>query len=459
MPLKILLLVVIMLASFGKAQPTLPSALDLDRVAEISRVVNLHGNTVWSGWKAPPQLLRKADADYLIGHPNPPADFKPVAGINVLGQPVYRREGHLIPVPAATAWLVAGVWSLALPTLEEFQQTIDQVLGVGVVKLDEPTYVAAAVHEAFHAFQMTAMKQELPMFSFQGDEGKMLAELSSQPKLKQQLFLEGQALRGALEASDLSAVFQGVNTFLELRQIRRAQLAPDVAAYEQALEWSEGLARYAEVSLMRLVAGQQSGNDRFVYPATYWNAFLEQVADVSQIPGSLREAYYALGAAQGFVLDRIMDGWKQNALPGGASLEQLLRDLSHRVSSIPASLRDFPIVRLQLAGKTLWLALANQPELWRQGLGGVTKLGGLDGMLFCFPDETRGKFSMKGASMPLEIAFFNKDGVLISMQTMSLCDNDPCPLYGPDRAFKYALETPLGRLSNLPGDSQIEPLP
>lgn len=458
MTAKVIFLIVILLTSFGKAQSTFLSPLDLTRAAEISRVVNLHGNTVWSGWKAPPQLLCKADADYLIGHPQPPADFKPVADFSVSGQPVYRREGHLIPVPAATAWLVAGVWSLALPTLEEFQQAVDQVLGAGVVKLDDPTYVAAAVHEAFHAFQMTALNRP-PMFGFRGDEGKILANLSSQPNLKRQLVLEGQALRGALEATDLSAVWQGVNHFLELRQIRRFHLSPDVAAYEQALEWSEGLARYAEVSLMRLVAGQQSADDRFVYPTTNWQTFLEQVDDVSQIPGTLRDSYYALGAAQGFVLDRLMDGWKQNAIPGGTSLEQLLSDLSHRASSLPASLRIFPIVRLQLAGKTLWLALANQPDRWRQGLGNVRNLGGLDGMLFRFPEETRGKLSNKGSLIPLEIAFFSKDGLLITVQTMSLCEKDPCPLYGPDLAFMYALETPIGRLVDVPEGSHLEPLP
>ena len=30
-----------------------------------------------------PQLLRKADADYLIGHPNPPKDFARVPGIQI----------------------------------------------------------------------------------------------------------------------------------------------------------------------------------------------------------------------------------------------------------------------------------------------------------------------------------------------------------------------------------------
>jgi hypothetical protein len=320
---KVIFLIVILLTSFGNAQSTFLSPLDLVRAAEISRVVNLHGNTVWLGWKAPPQLVRKADADYLIGHPQPPADFNLVANFNVSGKPVYRREGHLIPVPAATAWLVAGVWSLALPTLEEFQQAVNRVLGAGVVKLDDATYVAAAAHEAFHAFQMTALNQP-PMFGFRGDEAKLLAELSNQPNLKRQLVLEGQALRGALETNGLSAVQEGVNKFLELRKTRRSKLAPDVAAFEQVLEWNEGLARYAEVSLMRLVAGQKSADDRFVYPTTSWTVFLEQVGDVGQIPGTPREAYYALGAAQGFVLDRLMDGWKQNAIPGGASLEQLL---------------------------------------------------------------------------------------------------------------------------------------
>jgi hypothetical protein len=366
----ILLIVILLLASFGKAQSTFLSALDLARAAEIARVVNLHGNTVWSGWKAPPLLIRKGEADYLIGHPKPPADFRRVAGVQVLGQPVYRREGHLIPVPAATAWSVAGVWSLALPTLEEFQQAIDQVLGVGVVKLDDPIYVAAAVHEAFHAFQMTVMNGQPPMFGFRGEEGKILAELSSQPNLKSQLVLEGQALRGALEATELQAVWKGVKKFLKLRQLRRAQLPANVAAYEQALEWSEGLARYAEVSLMRLVAGQPSGDDRFIYPTNSWQTFLEQLGDVSKIPGTLREAYYALGAAQGFLLDRIMKAWKQQVMPAGASLEQLLTDLSDRISSAPEPRQNFPLVRLQLAGKRLWVALADQPDAGGKDLVG-----------------------------------------------------------------------------------------
>jgi hypothetical protein len=119
------------------AQTSVPSAPDLARATEIWCVLDVHGRTVWPDWKLPPQLLRHADADYLIGHPDPPTDFVRVSGVHVAGQAVYRRAGHLVPVLAATTWPVAGVWTLALPTLEEFQWAVDQVLGAGVVKLND----------------------------------------------------------------------------------------------------------------------------------------------------------------------------------------------------------------------------------------------------------------------------------------------------------------------------------
>ena len=452
----VLLAITVSLASFGQSQSAMPSTLDLARVSEVTRLVESQGNAVWPGWKSVPLLLRKADADYLIGHPNPPAGFNRVLDDQGLGRSIYRRAGHLIPVPAATTWPVAGLWCLALPTLEEFQRAVDQALGAGVIKLDEASYVAAAVHEAFHANQMNTTAQGPALFGFQGDEGKLLNTLTNQPNHSQQLAVEGRVLRDALGASDLTAVWQAVERFLEARRSRRAALPSEVAAYEQALEWREGLARYAEVSLMRKVAGQASGDGRFVYPSNGWQTFLGQLGDVSQIPGTLRDRYYVLGAAQGFVLDRLMGWWKPQAIPGGTSLEQLLRDLSQRASGAPAALQNFRLTKLHLATEHLWVALADQPQLWQQGLAGVKALGGLDGLLFRFPEEGLGKFTMKGALMPLEIAFFDQDGLLLERLSMGLCDRDPCPRYGPEKAFQYALETPVGRLPHLPVGSRLD---
>ena len=74
----------------------------------------------------PPLLIRNGSDDFLVGHPHPPDGFAPAAGVQIDGRPVFRRSGHLVPVPAATAWNVAGVWSVAVPERAEFQAAVDQ---------------------------------------------------------------------------------------------------------------------------------------------------------------------------------------------------------------------------------------------------------------------------------------------------------------------------------------------
>lgn len=458
-----------LLAPCVLAQPSPPSvldltALDLARATEIWRVLDVHGYAVWPGWEPPPHLLRHADADYLIGHPSPPADFVRVLGVSVAGRAVYRRAGHLVPVPAGTAWSVAGVWSLALPTLEEFQRAVDQVLGVGVIRLDDAAYTAAAVHEAFHAHQMTVMNGQPPTFGFQGDEPKLLTDLSRLPNLAGQLVAEGQALRDALTAADLATVWKHAARFLELRRARRqslpAALQVRVARYEQSLEWLEGLARYADVHLMRLTGNQPSGDGRFVYPASAWTVFLGQLANLKTVPGTVRDWYYVLGAGQAFLLDRLLPGWKPDVLPGGGSLEQRLIELTERAMSIPSRLLAFALARLKLANATIWVALADQPERWQKGLGGVSSMGSLDGLLFCFPEKIQVSFFMKGALMPLDIAFLRRtvhSSGSCRWHGVALCSSDPCPTFGPDRAFKHALEAPAGRLIGLPDGSHLHP--
>lgn len=61
-------------------------------------------------------------------------------------------------------------------------------------------------------------------------------------------------------------------------------------------------------------------------------------------------------------------------------------------------------------------------------------------ILFVFPREIQGKFHMRNVVAPLDIAFIKTDGEIISTVRM-----EPGPkLYGPEGAFKYALEAPAG---------------
>jgi len=63
-----------------------------------------------------------------------------------------------------------------------------------------------------------------------------------------------------------------------------------------------------------------------------------------------------------------------------------------------------------------------------------------DGMLFVFPDDTRGGFWMKNTLVPLTIAFFDAEGKRVRKLSMTPCRQESCPIYNPGRRYRYALE-------------------
>ena len=292
--------------------PSVPTTDDLGRVLAARQQIQQFGPQVWPGWSAAPVLLRAGAADTLLGWPGvPPPEFQRVVSLSFDQLPVYRRADHLVPVPAATAWPLGQTWVLALPTLPEFQQAVDAALGRNVVTLDDAAYVRAAVHEGFHAYQFSVLKGHLPAFGA-ADEAPVLARLGASPLLTGQLTLEAQALRRALGAPTQLEAREAGQMFLRLRAGRRARQPADVPAVERQLEWTEGLARYAEVGVARRAS------------ADSWQAFLDDLDQPARIRSGVRDRYALLGAAQGFVLDRLTPGWKAQALPGGAALETLL---------------------------------------------------------------------------------------------------------------------------------------
>ncbi len=76
-----------------------------------------------------------------------------------------------------------------------------------------------------------------------------------------------------------------------------------------------------------------------------------------------------------------------------------------------------------------------------------------DGMLFVFPNDTSGGFWMKNTLVPLTIVFFDRDGKRVRRLSMKPCRVDSCPIYHPNRRYRFALELPASdtRVTNLLG--------
>ena len=63
-----------------------------------------------------------------------------------------------------------------------------------------------------------------------------------------------------------------------------------------------------------------------------------------------------------------------------------------------------------------------------------------DGMLFVFPEDTRGGFWMKNTLVRLTIVFFDADGKRVRKLSMTPCRQESCPIYNPGRRYRFALE-------------------
>lgn len=111
-------------------------------------------------------------------------------------------------------------------------------------------------------------------------------------------------------------------------------------------------------------------------------------------------------------------------------------------------LKEFPRETIKLGEQELKVAVAEDPELKRQGLRGVEDLGELDGMLFVYSEPVQGSFTMKDTLIPLKIGFYSSDGTLVNKKEMEPCSED-CKSYDSKEEFQYALEVPLNSEINL----------
>ena len=125
---------------------------------------------------------------------------------------------------------------------------------------------------------------------------------------------------------------------------------------------------------------------------------------------------------------------------------------------IVEGLPGFATVEILLNGEPLQVAVADTPERRNRGLMGVTSLGDLDGMVFLLPEPSTSRFWMKDTVIPLDIAFFATDGTLLGVLTMEPCTADPCPTYGIDDPWQWAIEVLSGGFNDLPPEATLNVL-
>jgi uncharacterized protein len=93
---------------------------------------------------------------------------------------------------------------------------------------------------------------------------------------------------------------------------------------------------------------------------------------------------------------------------------------------------------------TLQVEIARTAGERQRGLMGRRSLAPKAGMIFVFPESTRGPFWMKNTLIPLSAAFYDGRGKILRILRMEPCRADPCRLYDPGVAYRGVLEVNAG---------------
>lgn len=122
--------------------------------------------------------------------------------------------------------------------------------------------------------------------------------------------------------------------------------------------------------------------------------------------------------------------------------------------SLHPSVDDYPAGRVVVDpgdGASLLPVLVRIADTARRRSHGLMEVADVPdgvGMWFVYDQDTTGSFWMKGTRTDLDIAWVDDNGRIVAVETMAVCDADPCPTYDPGVTYRTALEVRAGWLAD-----------
>ena len=333
----------------GQEMNDLLLPLEIATIQEAAHLKAVLGESIWPGWgqaEIPTLIFNDAFA-FLLDYPDPPTGWDAADGSSGL----YRRQLSQLPEePQNFALQVGEQWVTSFTgreggkaylmngineLLPEAAQAIFPYKLLFRFMLPTDQYIAALLHESFHAYQATVAPERfeaaLAVYAHEPQYWQADAGMHEDWDAEVALLVQAVEADSDQEAADLA------RQFLAQRARRREshQLAPELVMLERQIEWLEGTAMYIEFSSWR--AGAQSADyqplasldddpDFHDYDGfqSHWS---RQLAEMKrQATGDHEIRFYFNGMAQGMLLDRLMPDWKTRVWEEDVWLERLLAE-------------------------------------------------------------------------------------------------------------------------------------
>ncbi len=337
--------------------PGLASAQDALRIAPLTLVALREARAVstaldlFPGWDfgtAPVLLYRPGVQDVLLNMPDPPEGFVRYTGPSPLGdEPIWvRNDSTLFAIDGQnTAAELGG--RRVLVVADPASQMRNQLRSLARMAPDEQAewldawsflgspydLITLMLHEGFHVYQYAhgdtfARETLIAQYPLYDATNNALQEL------------EGLILLAAARGETPPEV--ALRQFAAVRSVRHTALGAELAGYELAVEYGEGLAKYVEYRFyltgasltpdpeMYLLNGFDGFGrlaERFERQLAFAEGLFRAEVAVNNDPfgtGNLRFRLYPMGALEGLLLDRVAPGWTDRAFDPGVYPATLL---------------------------------------------------------------------------------------------------------------------------------------
>lgn len=320
----VLLIILLVIQTSVRAQSGIPLTEAL-LIKEAKKISDELGDKIWPGIsKTPFSIVLVTDSlEFLVYHPYPSSDFILWGKDTILGENVYQRKRVYQTGLLATFPAVSGVNCIVVGTLANTGRSVTN-------------WMITLLHEHFHQYVNTQPDYYAGVTNLNlsgGDQSGMWMlnypfPYDSIPVISQyEKFTR--ALGTAVETIKKKELKTNYLLFHKEKQEFKKILAPNDYKYFYFQLWQEGLATYTEYKFVQLlekypIAPAVSKLNGFTPIKTYAGQFYQdQLKKLREykLANEKRVCIYAVGFAEGLLLDAINPSWRKKYLAEKFSTE------------------------------------------------------------------------------------------------------------------------------------------
>lgn len=285
---------------------------DKVRIVEAYKIAEKSADSIWAGWSKTPFviLLVADDYEYLIGHTPLTDDFTPLGYDDILKKDVFYRNRAFDKKLLATFPAVDGIPTIVIGLPEN-------------TGLNSVGWTITLMHEHFHQMQMSDPDYFPAVNNLdlsKGDETGMWMLNFPFPYDSKEAGDQLAVVNNLLGELIVEPNEEKLNTYLNERAKLKEIFGEENYRYFSFQLWQEGLARYTEMEIMRILNEGYTPTKAFQHLKDYNNvnevviyAFkeLQQTLKTARLEDYQRVLFYSIGAGEGILLDRISPDWKK----------------------------------------------------------------------------------------------------------------------------------------------------